>query len=659
MNSFRNLPIQQKMLDMTLIICGAVLLVATAALFTFQVENFRSNFQRNTVTLAAIIANNSTAAMAFEDAKAGNEAIGSLIANPDVVGACLVAPDGSVFAQFGKPEQGGALAEFPAAGESIFAGGQILCTQTIELNRKKIGSLYLRVDCRQTFEELIGFYAMITLGVVVVSLCVAIFLSNRLRWIITEPVLQLAETARMVGEKNDYSARVPVSGRTDELGRLTESFNQMLDRIQSQDAALNLSQQKMETLVNSIDGIVWEWNPRNSMFTFVSPQSRRILGYPPERWIGAPDFWDKIVHPDDRERVAKACAEATAGQEPYSYEYRMIAADQRLVWIHESGVVQVDHGQPVSFRGIFIDITERKESTDKLDKLNRQLIETSRLAGMAEVATGVLHNVGNVLNSVSVSATLVGEHLQRSKIGNLRRATTILWQKNGQLAEFLTTDPKGKLLPEYLKTVADQLADEQAQLVAEMGSVRQHIEHIKEIVAMQQNYAKVSGAFEDLPAASLVEDALQMNAAAFERHNVRVIREIDQNAPAVRVDRHKVLQILINLIRNAKYAMDAQSPQEKQLLIRVEVPTIDRVRVIVRDNGVGILPDNLVKIFNHGFTTKKNGHGFGLHSGANAAKEMGGSLAVQSSGVGQGASFILELPVAAARKETASTEKVL
>src|SRR5205823_7706462 len=199
-------------------------------------------------------------------------------------------------------------------------------------------------------------------------------------------------------------------------------------------------------------------------------------------------------------------------------EYRMTAADGRTVWIRESGTVLVEKGQAVAMRGIFQDITRQKLDAQELDKLNRQLMDTSRRAGMAEVATGVLHNVGNVLNSVSVSATLVADQLRRSKITNLCRATAILREKNGQLAEFLTNDAKGKLLPQYLATVADQVAGEQTKLIAQMKSVGQHIEHIKEIVAMQQSYAKVSGVFETLAVAGLVDDALRMNAAAFDRH---------------------------------------------------------------------------------------------------------------------------------------------
>jgi len=265
---------------------------------------------------------------------------------------------------------------------------------------------------------------------------------------------------------------------------------------------------------------------------------------------------------------------------------------------------------------------------------------------MAEVATGVLHNVGNVLNSVSVSATIVSDRLKRSRLSNLRRATAMLREQNGSLAQFLTTDSKGKVLPEYLSNVSDQLAADQSQILNEVALLSQNIEHIKEIVAMQQTYAKVSGAFERMSPTELLEDALRMNAAAFERHGVKVIRHYSPQLPLVNVDRHKVLQILINLIRNAKYAMEVGQPADKRFEVGVDPGPEGMVVIRLRDNGVGIAPENLARIFSHGFTTKKDGHGFGLHSGANAAKEIGGRLYVHSEGLGHGAEFTLELPTA-------------
>ncbi|HZM02519.1 MAG TPA: PAS domain-containing protein, partial [Candidatus Saccharimonadales bacterium] len=455
----------------------------------------------------------------------------------------------------------------------------------------------------------------------------------------------LAQIAQIVGEKKDYSVRAAVSKRGDELGRLTDAFNEMLGRIESQDAALSLSQEKMEALIHSIDGIVWERSPDTFRFNFISRQSEDILGYAPQDWLDKANFWEEKLQPQDAAKAIQTGHDMARRGQPYSYEYRMIAADGRTVWIRESGTVLMEKGRALALRGIFQDITEQKLNAEQLDKLNRQLIDTSRSAGMADVATGVLHNVGNILNSVSVSATLVGDRLRRSNIGDLRQAAAMLTGQNGRLAEFLTTDPKGKLIPEFLGSVAEDLAEEQVELISEMSSVGENIEHIKEIVAMQQSYAKVSGVYENLAVAGLVEDALRMNTAAFDRHHIELIREFDEHTPLVCVDRHKVLQILINLLRNAKHAMDGKS--DKQMIIRVGIVSSDRVKISVCDNGIGIVPDHLTKVFNHGFTTKEDGHGFGLHSGANAAKEMGGTLTAYSGGLDQGAEFTLELPTAA------------
>jgi PAS domain S-box-containing protein len=645
--TFQDLGIRRKLQLMTVVICGAVLLIAISSLFAFQVLTFRTTFQRDTTTLAVIIANNSAAAMAFKDEQAAAEVIGALSAKPTVVAATLVLPEGGFFAAYGSREDAASLSQFPPQGTSRFAGGQLLLTQPVMLKRDQVGALYLRSDYQRTFLRLLGFYAQVIAAIVVVATGLGVVLSRRLSRTITDPVLQLARTAQVVGEKKDYSVRAAATGRADEVGRLTDSFNEMLSRIQSQDAALSLSQQKMEALINSIDGIVWERAADSFQFTFISRQSESILGYPPEAWLADPNFWAEKLHPQDAAKVSQTVRDLAAKGEPYNCEYRMIARDGGTVWMRESGVVLAERGKPVALRGILLDITQQKLDAEQLDKLNRQLIDTSRQAGMADVATGVLHNVGNVLNSVSVAATVVSERLRRSKVASLRRATSLLREQNGQLADFLMTDPKGKLLPAYLGTVAEQLADEQIKLIAKMESLAQNIEHIKEIVAMQQSYAKVSGAHENLSAAELLEDALRINHAAFDRHHIEVVKEYEPHLPSVCVDRHKVLQIFINLLRNAKHAMADLGDEKKRLVIRVGLASVGQLKISFRDNGIGIPQENLTRVFNHGFTTKKGGHGFGLHSGANAAKEMGGSLTAHSEGSGKGAEFTLLLPIAA------------
>jgi signal transduction histidine kinase len=226
------------------------------------------------------------------------------------------------------------------------------------------------------------------------------------------------------------------------------------------------------------------------------------------------------------------------------------------------------------------------------------------------------------------------------------KAAELLTGRNGDLAAYLTQDPNGQKLPGYLAKLGAFLIEENAELLTEVDQLSRNIEHIKEVVAMQQSYAKVSGVFEDLPLDRLVEDAIAMNIGACERHGITLERHFSA-APPVHVDRHRVLQILINLIRNAKYALDDSKRRDKRLTISIEPVDGTSVRVAISDNGIGISQENLTRIFGHGFTTRKDGHGFGLHSGANAAKEMDGSLTVQSDGLGHGATFTLELPVAA------------
>ena len=290
------------------------------------------------------------------------------------------------------------------------------------------------------------------------------------------------------------------------------------------------------------------------------------------------------------------------------------------------------------------DITERKDAELELERTHKQLLDASRFAGMAEVASNVLHNVGNVLTSVNVSANLVSECVRDAKVAGLGRAAAMLKEREKDLAVFLTMDERGRKLPAYLSQLADHLQGNQKLALKELAALRDNIEHIKETVAMQQSYAKLCGVSEIVAVNALIEDSLRMNAAALTRHGVSVNREIDGGVPAISVDKHKVLQILVNLIRNAKYACDDTERQDKQITIRVNTVGA-RIRIAVIDNGVGISPENMSRLFRHGFTTRKTGHGFGLHSGALAAKELGGSLTAHSDGLGCGASFTLELPI--------------
>ena len=296
------------------------------------------------------------------------------------------------------------------------------------------------------------------------------------------------------------------------------------------------------------------------------------------------------------------------------------------------------------------EIVERKKMELEIERSHQDLVIASRQAGMAEVATSVLHNVGNVLNSVNVSCGVITEKIRDSKVTGVGRVADMVREHAAVLPQFLEHDPKGRQLPGYLARLAEHLNSEQAVLLTELDSLRKNIEHIKGIVAMQQSHARVGGANESVNPRELVEDALRMNGGALVRHEIRVQREYQDGLPQITVDKHKVLQILVNLIRNAKNACDESTSQERRLTVRVRAQD-ERLRISVIDNGVGIAKENLTRIFNHGFTTRKDGHGFGLHSGALAAADMGGTLLAHSDGPGNGAEFTLALPLESPRQD--------
>jgi two-component system sensor histidine kinase ChiS len=274
----------------------------------------------------------------------------------------------------------------------------------------------------------------------------------------------------------------------------------------------------------------------------------------------------------------------------------------------------------------------------------KQLLETSRQAGMAEVATSILHNVGNVLNSVNVSSGLILDKVQKSKVSGFTRAVALMEAHKSDLPGFFEHNPKGRQLFGYLVKLDLNLVHEQKEILTEIHTLLGNILHIKEIVWMQQDYARVSGVIETLRIQDLVEDSLRLNSGALDRHAIKVVREYSELKPVL-VDKHKVMQILVNLIRNAKHSFDDSGRIDKQITMRITHAN-ERMQISIIDNGVGIPAENLIRIFNHGFTTKKDGHGFGLHSGALTAKELGGTLTAFSEGTGQGSKFTLELPIA-------------
>jgi PAS domain S-box-containing protein len=353
-----------------------------------------------------------------------------------------------------------------------------------------------------------------------------------------------------------------------------------------------------------------------------------------------------LMPAERRETARRLFQRVLAGEEePPAFETAIVARDGRVIPLEVTVRLTLQKGRPAGIEGIARDVSSRKRAEADLAVANQRLLDVSRRAGMAEVASSVLHNVGNVLNTVNVSAALLADRLRASRAPNLARAVALLREHEADLAAFLQGDPQGQALVAYLAGVAEHMVGEQTLLLEEVGALGNSVDHIKEIVAMQQGYARATGGVEEtLPASALLADAVRMHAESLSRHQIELEREVADD-PEVTVEKHKVLQILVNLISNAKNACGARAGGTGRVVVRLEAKGRTHFRFRVTDDGVGIAPENLTRIFQHGFTTRKEGHGFGLHSAALTARELGGILSAASDGPGRGATFTLELPL--------------
>lgn len=280
---------------------------------------------------------------------------------------------------------------------------------------------------------------------------------------------------------------------------------------------------------------------------------------------------------------------------------------------------------------------------EQLDDARAAYVETARSAGMSQVATGILHNVGNVLSSVNVATDLVAQRLQELSIDDLQRLTRIVEENADDLATFVREDKRGKHLQPFLSALTEQLAGQRAAALEEVKSLAQGVEHICELVKSQQSYSTTKDLREPTDLSKVIDQAVHIADKAMFHDKALVITRQFEDLPDVEIDRHRVLEILINLVTNARQAM-TNSP-ERELTLRL-FRDGDWVKIQVSDTGIGLDTDQITQVFNPGYTTKKTGMGYGLHSSANAATEFQGKLYAESEGPGHGATFILEIPFA-------------
>jgi len=674
MSRFRNLPIRRKLTIIAMLSSFLALLLACLAFVTYELVTFRASMVGDLSSTARMIGDNSTAALSFNDPASAEQTLKSLGAHAHIVGGTVYDKDGNLFASYQRAGLAGSFIPPPVEPEGHrFGDNRLELFHRIELVGETVGVVYIQSDLG-VMRDRLWRYSLIVVAVMLTATLLAFMLTTRMQRVISEPISHLAGIVGTVATSRDYSVRATKQSE-DELGTLIDGFNAMLEQIQVRDAELqnsrNLLEQRVEERTEELRREVAERRQAEQQSLRAQAFLNSVLdNLPVGVFLKCADdrrivLWNKanedihgisageIVGKNDSDLFSKADADYFFAKDTEVLEQGGIVEipvetiqtrhrGARMLHTHKLPLFGPD-GMPEYLLGISEDITERKRAEAELENARNELLAVSRQAGMAEVATGVLHNVGNVLNSVNVSATLMGDRLKQSRTAGFAKVAALINEQAGDLPGFFARDARAAQLPGYLEQFAGYLAGEQAALLGEVEGLRKNIEHIKDIVAMQQSYAKVSGLTETLLPAELMADALRLNANSMDRHAIEVIQELEE-LPPLAVDKHKVLQILVNFLRNAKHACDDSGRVDKRITLRL-LRRNGCVQFSVADNGVGIPAENLSRIFNHGFTTRKDGHGFGLHSGANAAREMGGRVAVHSAGPGRGATFTLELPV--------------
>ncbi|MBC8010335.1 MAG: PAS domain S-box protein [Burkholderiales bacterium] len=660
MHVLRDLPLKRKLTVISLLTSGAALVLTCAVFIAYEQISYRRDMTRELGIAAHIIGSNIASSLSFDDNDSAAIILHSLSEQPPVIRGGVYDKSGAIFATYRRASEQEKPWPPSRSETHYFDHDSLHLFLPIPLAGETIGTIYLQSDIGELHKRL-WLYLGIAGTVLLAAMLVSWLIASRLQRLITEPLSQLAAIAGRVGAEKAYSMRAIKRG-DDEVGRLVDGFNSMLAQVETRDAELHAAHKHLEHRVEertrelraseesirlivdtAFDAIVTI--DLAGRITAWNLQAEKTFGWSHAEALGR-DFIETLVSEPQREtnrQFLRRFIEAE-GQGPINtlFEFNATHRSGRELPIEVAvSTVRLDGGA-VLISAFLRDITESKHAEAELERVHRQLLQTSHQAGMAEVATGVLHNVGNVLNSVNVSATLIADLVRRSKSPNVAKIRDLLEQHRAELGPYLTEDAKGRLIPAYLTTLAESLSTEQKTVITELDSLHKNIGHIKDIVAMQQSYAKTSGVVETISVPDLIEDSVRMNAGSLARHEVGLARRYD-GRPVIIVEKNKVLQILVNLIRNAKYACNESGRTDKLITIRTTVDD-QGVDIAVIDNGVGIAPENLTRIFAHGFTTRKHGHGFGLHSGALAAKELGGALSVHSEGLGRGATFTLRLP---------------
>jgi len=516
-------------------------------------------------------------------------------------------------------------------------------------------------------QEQLSSSAIISL---VIIIWIGTLLGLKISGNIVPPIRDLMTAAKQISE-GDLNAEVMVTTK-DEIGMLGQSFNAMVDdlraaklkelnliveletineelesRVDERTKELGRSESKIRAVLDNIgEGILVLDD--ESRIQSMNPAAEKIFDTSEKDAIGmnATQFIQTKAagnqNPTHQDDTLSEFFTANNNQ-PKEYVGHKVNGDTFPMEYVVSSMQLDDETMHVC---ILRDITKRKETEATLAEAQQTLVDSAHKSGMADMATGVLHNIGNILNSVNLAGEEIHRITSNSKINGFIKANELLENHKDNLADFFTIDEKGKKLPAYYLKMGKVLTDEMKEIQNESDELIEKTTMMKEVISTQQTYAQSGFHTEQLEIHELMEDALKIQIASLEKWGVKIHKHY-RETPACIGQKSKLLQVITNLIKNAKEAMNNNDEFNKPKELTIETGVLDDgfSYIKITDNGCGISSKQLAKIFNHGFTTKEQGHGFGLHTSANAMTEMRGSLKVDSAGIEKGASFTLTIPI--------------
>jgi len=566
-----------------------------------------------------------------------------------------------------------------AAPKDVIAGVVVfsLSTRNMERNVQREKAKYDRRLLQSV---------LLLLGLSAVTMGFAFFATERQASTITQPLGILTSAADTIATGN-YNIEVAVySG--DEIEDLASSFNQMARDLSTSYQNLRLKNVQLEEARNELEDLnkhleekveerTAQLRDSESKFRALFEESAdAILLSDGASFIDCNPAMLKMFGCRTKKEFLELKPEQISPQRQPDgalsfkkleavYQVSRGGASQQFEWVNQRLDGAEFHTEivvtsfPLNGRQVlhqvFRDITERKKIEETLRQTQLKLVETAHSAGMAEIATGVLHNIGNILNSVNISTEEIAMILKQSKVRGFLKANDMMRANLEDLPRFFNQHPKGKLIPGYYLSLGEAINDEHKLMSEEIDSLAKKVAMMRDVISTQQSYAKASLYVEDVVITDLIEDAVKLQIAALNKQGVKIKRRYYDRLTGT-VPKVKLVHVLTNLIKNSKEAMarNEEFNKTQELILEIRQADMNNAEIKVIDNGCGIKPKNLDKIFNHGFTTKVNGHGFGLHTCANFMTEMGGALIADSEGEGKGSVFTVRFPLVTKEMRQAS-----